>query len=417
MEVDKSKDIKIAAFGEWNTTNLGDRAICQGVTEFFQKAGYSVDAYNFGTLKPVQNPIHLLSSHEKSGEVYFPKEMNYKTPYSSFKNISSPSNFYSLKIELTKILKRGLRPIIQRIRIQKLIPKLKNAQVIMVGGGALLSDTDLHFPQSLSTIMWASKKLQIPLICLGCSAETEWSKQGEKIITAFAKSCYFIATRDHNTANRLSQRLGTQVPVFGDFALLAIKPRQLMPHTSNQQILAVNVMAYKKHVSHYQSRYDDVLCKIINAWLDKHSGNNQSCVKLFTTGNSGDIKRAKIILSQLSTSSSSLHVCTNVEQLRTLMRSSTAVLATRLHSAILALAEGVPVLGLFVGPKIENFFSTLGISKHTVSVLNEQVVLQVLKILEDDEFKRQSELINLFEMEKIRSQVIALVKNLAALTN
>src|SRR5690554_4352963 len=45
-----------AAFGEWNTANLGDRAIFFGVKRFFEAAGWGILPIAFGSLVPVQEP-------------------------------------------------------------------------------------------------------------------------------------------------------------------------------------------------------------------------------------------------------------------------------------------------------------------------------------------------------------------------
>jgi polysaccharide pyruvyl transferase WcaK-like protein len=47
-----------------------------------------------------------------------------------------------------------------------------------------------------------------------------------------------------------------------------------------------------------------------------------------------------------------------------MLRTTGIVVATRLHGAVLPLAEGVPAVGFAVSPKLPNFFSTMGIGRY-----------------------------------------------------
>jgi polysaccharide pyruvyl transferase WcaK-like protein len=55
------------------------------------------------------------------------------------------------------------------------------------------------------------------------------------------------------------------------------------------------------------------------------------------------------------------HLGRSLDQLRELLRASRAVIAGRLHAAIIPLAERVPVIGYSATPKIGNFFRSVGL--------------------------------------------------------
>ncbi|MBD2664225.1 putative polysaccharide pyruvyl transferase [Richelia sinica FACHB-800] len=408
--INKQK-LKIAAFGEWDTTNLGDRAILQGVTDFLNQHGCLVQPYTFGSLRPIQHHPKSQNSATESSQIYFPPVDKIITRDKSVKHD------HSFPQQTIKLLKLSLRPLRQRILIQRLIPQLKSVDAILVGGGALLSDLDLHFPQSLAAVTWVAKQLKLPLICLGCSAEGEWSPQGRKIITEFIQNCDFIATRDSGTASRLAEILNESVPIFGDFALIDMQKTRAPNSENEQRILAVNIMEFSNQSSKYQQQYDQVLIQIINLWLAQKDEHAKYQVKLFTTGDIGDIARAKIILEQLPSKNVTFHLFANLEQLRNCLSSSYAVIATRLHSAILALAEGVPVIGLSVDTKINRFFSSLGISSYSLSALDEQVINQAITLLQHESINKQLEAIDFSEMSMTRAKVLSLVNELAAQIN
>src|SRR5262245_33866383 len=123
---------EVAAFGEWDTSNLGDRGIHEGVVQFFGECGWRVGSYEIGSLTPV-------SAGEGGGG---------PAP-------ASPGRSGAALGKAPR-LKRAIRRIRQRVRMTALLPHLKPAQAIMVGGGELLSDNGLHFPQSLAEIGEAS---------------------------------------------------------------------------------------------------------------------------------------------------------------------------------------------------------------------------------------------------------------------
>ncbi|MEL6166768.1 MAG: polysaccharide pyruvyl transferase family protein, partial [Cyanobacteria bacterium J06628_3] len=253
---------KIAVFGEWNTTNLGDKAIIEGVNDLFGRVGCNVNPYNLGSLTPINNNQNLYSLSSET----IKKLDNIRN--TSIDNTHSHNSYYQ---SIKRKFKRYFRPVRQQILIRHLIPQLKDYQAIVVGGGALLSDLDLHFPYSLRTIRWASEKLQIPLFCLGCSAEGEWSNTGINIIADFVKSCQFIAARDIFTANRLEELVGHSVPIFGDFALQTINQTQNTKNIDSKEILAINVMKLSRKWKVYQQKYEEILIRLIGEWLQKNS--------------------------------------------------------------------------------------------------------------------------------------------------
>ncbi|MGI0484469.1 polysaccharide pyruvyl transferase family protein [Pantanalinema rosaneae CENA516] len=395
---------KIAVFGEWNTTNLGDRAILEGVIDFFRDTGWAIETYGLGSLTPIYHPSILKNDQTKLGKYQFYSDAN--TPLISNSNLTNWVHH-----PFQKYWKRFIRAFRQQIRIRLLMPQLSQAQAILVGGGALLSDWNLHFPQSLAEISWAAKQLHLPVFCLGCSAEEEWSPQGRKIIQDFVQSCQFVATRDQKTANRLSDLLSTRVGVFGDFALRIHPTKSYLVDYKQishcKQTLAVNVMKLSEHRKNLQQSYEDQLVNLVNAYLNQE--NIDSNVTIFTTGSTEDIKPAQQVFTRINTTRKLLITPTNLEDLYEVFRSSHLVLASRLHSAILAISEGLPVVGVAPGSKIQQFFEPINLKEFSVDILQPQAVSQIISLLNGYHLYQQKELIDLFEIERNRKQVKALL--------
>lgn len=332
----------VAVFGEWNTANLGDRAIHHEVLRFFADCGWHVSSFGLGSLARID-------SHGTQS-----------APPGTSAGKSAAQRF-------SPATKRVLRGVRQHCRMPSLLHSLSRVQAIAVGGGALLSDANLHFPQSLAVLAGSAKLLNKPVFCLGCSAEGEWSEQGERKIRRFLAACAMIAVRDDVTAERILGVLHRPVPVFGDFCLTeaglsAEKFRKRAPDG-----IAINVCRVPAPWDAAQERYEHTLVAMANRFLHEGAGSEPRTVRIFTTGTPDDVLPAQRVFSRLAGGRVELHVPRSLEQLSGVLQASTLVLASRLHGAVLALAENVPIVGFSPAPKLKNFLSTMGLEQYSFS--------------------------------------------------
>lgn len=332
----------VAAFGEWRQTNIGDHAIHEGVRAFFSDCGWRVRSFDIGSLRPSDGPRPAAGAPHGAG---------------AFRR--------SPVLAAMPTTKRALRGWRQQVLIRRLLAPLADCDAICVGGGALLTDSNLHFPQSLAALSWAARKLDIPLLCLGCSAEGGWSARGRGMVRQFLGRCRFVALRDRASAGRISDLLDREVPVFGDFALPprtapAADPPQPAPH----YLLAVNAAHTPAPYNASRRRYEMTLVQVVARAIARapRQPNVPARIAVFTTGTAHDLEPAARLCAQLTSLGAELQPGRSLEQLRGLLRSSAAVLAARLHAAILPLAERVPVIGYSPTPKIGNFFDSVGLN-------------------------------------------------------
>ena len=324
----------VALFGEWNTANLGDSAIRRGAVRFFEECGWHVRCYAIGTLVPVE-------------------------PGAGTQRIDAPRRARLLDHRI----KRGLRGLRQQLRMAQLLPRLAAAQAISVGGGALLADENLHFPQSLVQIARCARRLGKPLYCLGCSSEGDWSAKGTAMVREFVSACRLIAVRDEATASRLATELGTRPPVFGDFCLNERPlPELQATRLAERPMPAVNASQLPARWSAAQPAYEDALVRVAH-YLARTTA-PAGGIRIFTTGTAEDAIVAWRVHSRLQDCGAQLHLPHDLAHLLALLRASSVVVASRLHGAILALAQDVPVVGYSPAPKLRNFLSTLGLAHY-----------------------------------------------------
>ncbi|MBI3897911.1 MAG: polysaccharide pyruvyl transferase family protein [Gammaproteobacteria bacterium] len=330
----------IAVFGEWSQTNIGDHAIHEGVQAFFHECGWQVRSFELGALRP--------ASCASAG-------------------VAEVAQLRELRWRATSVLnslpaaKRSLRGIRQRLLMRRLLPLLTDCDAICVGGGALLTDINLHFMQSLAVLTHAARRLRKPLLCLGCSADGQWSARGREIVRDFlATSCY-VAVRDHATAERVVPLLDRCVPIFGDFALSTnrLHADDGPQRVTARYLLAVNVSQVATPYTSSQSRYEDGLVEIVRQVLARNA--DVRPIAIFTTGTAQDLAPATRVYQRLLSAGVELHAGRDLAQVRQLLGASRAVLASRLHAAILSLAQHTPVIGYSATPKLGNFFDSLGL--------------------------------------------------------
>lgn len=331
--------LRVAVFGAWSETNLGDRAIYQGVKQFFALPGTVVDTYRCGALRPYHASAPGICSADS------PR--------------SKVSSLFSEQSAAMRALKRSVRGIRQEWLVRRLMPSLAQADLVCVGGGELLSDQNLHFPQSLLAISRAVQALRLPLWCLGCSTGEAWSERGRRMIVEFLESCDAIAVRDHQTAAQVSAVTGRKVPLFGDFAL-PVRPVRATALTSRPFALAVNVAQLSPPWTDVQHDYEAMLVRLVQGFL--HTEAPKARVLLFSMAGARDEPPLQRVQAQLSAAGVAVARPGTVPELEQLLDDSNLIVASRLHAAVISLARGRPVLGFSPSPKIGRFFASVGLS-------------------------------------------------------
>lgn len=337
----------VAAFGEWSETNIGDHAIHEGVRNFFGACDWRVRSFDLGALRPAAGTRPDAAGSPRDAEV----RRRWSVPM----------------LDAVPAAKRTVRGWRQRWLIQGLLPSLAACDAICVGGGALLMDDNLHFPQSLAALTWAARELDKPLLCLGCSAEGDWSGRGRRIVREFLARCGFVAVRDRASAERVADLLGHAVPIFGDFALPASTlsesddPRSR--RTPPRYLLAVNATHLLPPYDAHRQRYEHGLCEVIAHAVAQLpiATPAPARIAVFTTGTAQDLEPAARLCQRLAPFGAELHPGRSLHQVRELLRTSGGVVAARLHAAVIALAERSPVIGYSATPKIGNFFRSIGL--------------------------------------------------------
>jgi polysaccharide pyruvyl transferase WcaK-like protein len=332
---------ELALFGEWNTANLGDRAIHRGALAFFEDCGWRTSSYALGSLVPVSPAEARLPAPPDAGAQN------------------------AIRAALPPRVAQALRGARQQYRMLRLLPALRHAHAICVGGGALLSGPDMHFAQSLAVLTRTALASGKPLLCLGCSADGAWPPAAMRSIEAFLGACDIVSVRDAASARRIGAMLPLRpVSVFGDFCLAESELRERAADDTRRHVLAVNVGASPQPGGIWQRAYEDALVTLAGGWQRAAARGQGGGVVVFTTGTAQDIAPAQRVAQRLAAQRARLLLPTSFEELNALLRSSELVLASRLHAAILGLAQGAAVIGFSHSAKLQEFLDTVGLAAY-----------------------------------------------------
>jgi polysaccharide pyruvyl transferase WcaK-like protein len=364
----------VAIFGEWNTQNLGDKAIGANASQFFVDLGYQVKLFNFGSFS---YQGHVKSAEEI--EKYFlqeesPPPVSLSKQYKvSFLKEILPNSFFSF-------LKNCIRFLKHLKSMKKLAHKVKDCKFIVVGGGALLENVSFHFTISMLSLLILKRWAKKDFYCLGCSSSSKYDWFSGYITKKFLKSAKLVAVRDENTAQILFENFGKQFPIFGDFALdlnhiYHRKQANLKINHKNEVRIAINLMRYIGEYKGRQETYKRHFSEMIEHLLYDQRVEKKFVISLFTTGDDGDYELVKKIAKKFGLQTFNPK---SLGALNEIYENHDVVVASRLHAAILAFSAGSIVIGIGLQSKKRGFFKNIGLESYCIDFWGSETVNDML---------------------------------------
>lgn len=343
---------KIALFGEWNTSNLGDTSIGISNSELILDLGYEVELFSFGSLSYLgsvasKNEAVVLFDkiRPKARHTYVPKAI------SPLRRIIRKRKFFWSAIQFSRSC----------IHFIKTCGRIRSAHGIVVGGGELLNNRHFQFATALFLITKAAQITKTPLICLGSSTPENLNRSGRRIVKKFIEHSQLIATRDIHTKELLESLVSKEIDIYGDCAMRLINGKNFISPTILKKRVGLNIKSEKVH----EIVYKRFLTQIVN----QLNQNNISCI-LFTTGTLEDnlaLERFKTEWEQKYTLST--FVPTSLSELSAFLGTLDFTVCSRLHAAILSFNENTPAIGISTNQKLFHFYQTIGIEDYSFKIL------------------------------------------------
>jgi len=392
----KQKKKVVALFGEWNTTNIGDKAIGKEAVKYLIRQNFVIRLYTLGSLEyqgEASNEAAISSTIFSASNIFATNKQTERNSQNS------------LLRGYSKDIKNVLRFIRNGYRARKLRTTLSSCSAIVVGGGALLDDYKLHFPFSLYFVQRLAQSLSLPIFCLGCSSSGNFSVVGKHIIRNFINYASVVSVRDASTQAVISQlNTSNEVSVFGDFALtVSENNRRVKQALSGKRKIGVNVMQFSGKYLVYQPAYEKFITELVKVWQQIHDVE----ITLFTTGDLDDYNVA-IRISTLFSQPVEVFHPKNLDEIQLFYREKDFVTSSRLHSAIMAISEEIPSIAVYVTKKIKNFFTTIGLGDYCYDALTYEVSL-LGALVEKELYCNVLNAINLeqikFSREKVNKEI------------
>ena len=329
--------LKILCVNEASGSNLGDKAIFEGVRLILQ---------HHGIINITQIQLSFLSKSSLS------KSLKSQNIYMWLKSKKILYMFY-LHVKLF---------FFNLQRYKYVTNEIKNCDIVIFGGGSLIIDNNYVFPINLFFISLICRLNKKKYCIAGVSTRKLSNKFSIFLLQCFIIKSEFVFVRDHKSIDLFVSQFGIIPKFIPDFALLV--PQQ--QGTKNLTTLAINIMGLQSHgYFSCKNNYKKYILSIQR--MIKKS--NDYKITLFTTGESSDLNALNEIFSLFENNrKDDVNVCIprDLDELLSIYRKNHIIFGTRLHSAILGLANGNKVICFCWDDKIEGFFKSFSFSKSLV---------------------------------------------------
>ena len=279
-----------------------------------------------------------------------------------------------LAIRLLKTLPRFLRQRLVLWKLGRMLDGLepfwretiKGADLAIIGGGQIFSDTDLNFCLKIDRAAKVSKNAGVKMAIYAVGVSDNWTPLGKSLFSSvFEGNPAFVGMRDAPSLsawNAQTAGLGPQPEITRDPGLLAADcygPVQ-QDDTIGLCITAPEILSYHADGSVAGAGtprfYPDII---------RHLADAGQRVRLFTNGAEED----RIALAELCAAEPVKGLIRTGQvdipnqpgkpaELARLIASCKSVIAHRLHACIVAYSYGLPIVGLGWDMKVESFFSS-----------------------------------------------------------
>jgi polysaccharide pyruvyl transferase WcaK-like protein len=269
------------------------------------------------------------------------------------------------KLVLGSFLRRRLRPLWRE--------KLRGVHAVIVGGGNLVSDSDLNFPLKLRTAMAVARELGAPVGVFAVGVSDNWSAQGAAMFSeALAGGpLFFTSVRDTRSAEIWTRRLGPSgaapPKIVSDPGLLAyahfpasVRPARAAPLVGVGVMHPVSLKYHSDWNCVSAARQKEWNFALVNACLAQGW-----TVRLFTNGSPEDEAYLKSVAPALVALDATGRISVEPRfatpgELARFIAGLDLMYAHRLHANIAAYSYAVPHIGFSWDTKLKSFLAQVG---------------------------------------------------------
>ncbi len=288
--------------------------------------------------------------------------------------------------------------------------QLAGVDLLLIGGGQLLMDNQLHFPLALELLTECAQQQKVPCHLVGCGMGRKWSAYARRLLQRIVARVSSISLRDQQSAEHFAalcpQRSAKVVadPALWAREAYAVAPRARRP-LGCLGFGVIGVSALKEHLPAEAALLTEAT--LVTRWLEQLSAlaAEYSAIEVFTNGDLEDYALAQQLVSaareQRGLPCALAPRPERPQELVECIARYHSVAAHRLHACIIAAALGVPVVGIEWDRKVRAFFREIGCEPLCLgfsSATPEALVSALVRASQDQDRslleKNKSELLN-----------------------
>lgn len=249
-----------------------------------------------------------------------------------------------------------------------------SSDVVVIGGGQLLTDLDFSFPPRVFEIARLAKRHNKPLVLLGVGA-SGWGPIAKILYRRALKSSVYISCRDYVSSQGIQKYLpNLEIHVHPDPAFIynRINKKTLVKYERPIEYIGFNfqnVEHFKSFVPELKDLSDDEYVSFWSSLISSAKAQGYIPV-IFTNGDVVDYEYAEAVHRKLLVEGCDVVLeprPVRPHELVEFLVKMDAVVSTRMHAGIVAFALEKVVLAISWDRKVDNVWDSLGMKDNVIS--------------------------------------------------
>jgi len=347
--------IKLAIFGAYNGTSIGDTAILLGLLH-----GIAQVAPEARVTVLILGPLDLSRDLPLTGLVYPPLLIR--------ANIHKPAEWPVLRSLWWRLSRLGL-PLDIPFNHLRVCQALENQDLLIIGGGNLLMDLFSNAVDLIENITLAAHLSSTQYCFAGVGAGPISQASSAARLASCLAPAQHVVVRDSLSQTLCAGPLQRADTLCAPDLAFALPPYEC--HAPRRDVLAVNLAAvgaptWPARDAHGYQLYLDGMTRLV---LNAVELTQPACIEIITTNPAVDRCAAQDLVRRLAgqTPLSVLNpVLRDVTDILDAFGRAKLAISTRLHAGILAALAGAPVLPVAYQPKVSAVLAEAGIAPHAI---------------------------------------------------
>ncbi|UOQ50291.1 polysaccharide pyruvyl transferase family protein [Gracilibacillus caseinilyticus] len=251
---------------------------------------------------------------------------------------------------------------------------IRQLDLLIVGGGGIFMDLYGREAFLFGMYGWLAKLTRTPVVLYGVGAGPILTKTGKLLLRSLAHLSDLVTVRDPNS-KKLLQAIGVKSPVhvIGDPAFQIEAPKEQEATDSTSLKIGVTAVPYyhKSYWPREETTYYERYVTGMVANLDALAEVYPDCeIQFFSTKYPQDVQVTEDIQRRMKYRESTRiqEYLADPKEIAQFASEQDIVIGTRLHSLILALVSGTPVISVSYHHKVEDFMGMIGMGQYSIPI-------------------------------------------------